>query len=456
VVALLECSAQLRAQQLGPWVEHDGHFCVGNHPGPPDYEGLDDPEECKSKCEESECICYDVSHKFGQWPCRFTTITSEVEESSAGYTAFSRSGSSGNASFVVGPIHVAGSETGVDPVPFRHFWNSCGWCPPDPHPLFPEYFERDDVWQNHALIGSTPLRGIRFVRIHYLLDLLAPANDTTPTACTSQVGAADGYVVQKLEQLGAAGGALDWCALDDALDSLVAQHLHPGFEIMGNPGSKEDRSDRLFTSFKNATQVGGWKDLVEALAARYIQRFGADEVAQWRFESWNEPEGQCPQQLTVGIDCDLSAFLSYWDASALGLQTAAASNGLDAPLIFGGPASDGDKSYLFALIDHCLHGVNRVDGSQGCGQPPSFLNAHLKGDQSSEAISQAELPVALKVQSRVNGTVLQHTPWGNDEADPKVGWSTSYDWRADARYAAMVPKVSSVPAVSRPSACLIH
>ena len=31
--------------------------------------------------------------------------------------------------------------------------------------------------------------------------------------------------------------------------------------------------------------------------------------------------------------------------------------------------------------------------------------------------------------------------WGNDEADPKVGWSHTYPWRADARYAAMVPKV---------------
>jgi hypothetical protein len=30
--------------------------------------------------------------------------------------------------------------------------------------------------------------------------------------------------------------------------------------------------------------------------------------------------------------------------------------------------------------------------------------------------------------------------WGNDEGDPKVGWSHLYDWRADERYAAMVPK----------------
>ena len=41
----------------------------------------------------------------------------------------------------------------------------------------------------------------------------------------------------------------------------------------------------------------------------------------------------------------------------------------------------------------------------------------------------------------VQGTPLEGVAWGNDEADPKVHWSSSYDWRADARYAAMVPKI---------------
>ena len=36
---------------------------------------------------------------------------------------------------------------------------------------------------------------------------------------------------------------------------------------------------------------------------------------------------------------------------------------------------------------------------------------------------------------------MEGVAWGNDEADPKVHWSSSYAWRADSRYAAMVPKV---------------
>jgi len=29
-------------------------------------------------------------------------------------------------------------------------------------------------------------------------------------------------------------------------------------------------------------------------------------------------------------------------------------------LIFGGPASDGKKAFLFALVDHCLNGTNAI------------------------------------------------------------------------------------------------
>ena len=221
---------------------------------------------------------------------------------------------------------------------FDHFWRSCGWCPPDPHPDFPTYFAREDVWQNHALIGSVPHRGIQYVRIHYLLDLVKRAtNASVPSAVTSF---SRGYL---------AGVALDWSALDAALDALQAQGLDPGFEIMGNPGNAPDRADRVFTSFKEHPQILGWRDLVAALGARYIGRFGAASVRRWRFESWNEPEGQCKRDLTVGIECDVDAFLSYWDACAAGLQQAAAAAGGGPSLLFGGTASDGDHHFLAAL-----------------------------------------------------------------------------------------------------------
>lgn len=69
-------------------------------------------------------------------------------------------------------MHVYFSCMYILPLRMQHFWKSCGWCPPDPHPLFPEFFATEDVWQNHLQISSVPRQGIAYVRIHYLFDLI--------------------------------------------------------------------------------------------------------------------------------------------------------------------------------------------------------------------------------------------------------------------------------------------
>ena len=56
--------------------------------------------------------------------------------------------------------------------------------------------------------------------------------------------------------------------------------------LQGNPGNADDRSDRLFTDFSQAEQIRAWKDLVHAVASRYIQRYGLATVRKWRFERY--------------------------------------------------------------------------------------------------------------------------------------------------------------------------
>ena len=83
----------------------------------------------------------------------------------------------------------------------------------------------------------------------------------------------------------------------------------------------------------------------------------------WRVgPSWNEPDGQCGRNLTVGILCDTPSFLAYYDATAAGLMLA------DEGLFYGGPASDGAKKFLYALVQHCLNGTNAITGERGCGK----------------------------------------------------------------------------------------
>ena len=53
------------------------------------------------------------------------------------------------------------------------------------------------------------------------------------------------------------------------------------------------------------------------------------------------------------------------DLSMISVQDAGSTAGLKTPLTFGGTASDGDHSFLFALINHCLNGTDSIHGQNG-------------------------------------------------------------------------------------------
>eukprot|EP00039_Didymoeca_costata_P025498 m.13604 g.13604 ORF g.13604 m.13604 type:complete len:747 (-) comp4884_c0_seq1:96-2336(-) len=410
------------------YVRRQGQYCIGNvHPNISVFvSNSTNVSECQAHCDYYSCSCFDVLEhtESGQWGCR-VTITSETKTSSEGYNAFVKTGNNPSQ-------YVATVNFGQTPRPFSHFWKSCGWCPPDPHPLFPEFFLTEDTFQNHLLISSVPNKGIEFVRIHFLLDLIKLVDNNTLVSNTESI-----VFLKDLPSFKNsfwAGRGLNYSALDAAMEQLVSFGLHPGFEIMGNPGNFANRSDRLFTSFGDHTQILAWNQFINDLVQRYVTKFGLAEVQRWRWETWNEPDGECGKGLEVDIDCDINSFMSYVDASVNAVKK------VDASLIIGGPASDGGHEFLFGMIQHCINGTNAITGKIGCG-PVDFINAHLKGDQDTATITLEELPIALKALAQTKGTVMNDVAWGNDEGDPKVGWSHDYPWRADSRYAAMVPKV---------------
>lgn len=54
---------------------------------------------------------------------------------------------------------------------------------------------------------------------------------------------------------------------------------------MGSPSGR-------FTDFEDKQQVICWRALVSLLARRYIGRYGLEHVSRWNFETWNEPDHQ--------------------------------------------------------------------------------------------------------------------------------------------------------------------
>ena len=91
------------------------------------------------------------------------------------------------------------------------------------------------------------------------------------------------------------GGALsfDFARVDAIYDQLLAMGLRPVVELSFMPAAlARDPGQTVFT-YRGIISPpliwAQWRQLVGELAAHLVDRYGIDEVAQWAFEVWNEP-----------------------------------------------------------------------------------------------------------------------------------------------------------------------
>jgi len=258
----------------------------------------------------------------------------------------------------------------------------------------------DDMKQTLRYLGAVPRGGIRYVRIHYLLELVAVKISATGEP------------------------VYDWSRLDEGLDAIVQSGLIPFFELMGNPSG-------VFSDYKDPVQAELWKRLVRDLALHYEERYGREEVESWYFETWNEPDAGWWKQ-------DSEAFMIYYDACSEGLREA------NRHLRFGGPGT------AYTLSKRLRDFLNHLDTGRNwfTGEPPraDFLSIHEKGAWNTAE----DIPVSpekmVSMTRRLRDYLRQHhprlleIPLMNNECDPQVGWADQHTWRAWPFYAAIMAK----------------
>jgi len=271
----------------------------------------------------------------------------------------------------------------AQPKPQTRFWQSTGMSPA-------EMLLTRDMQLTLRMIGDSNGPAIRYLRPHYLLDLV------------------------DLEMTGDGGLAPDWRRLDQALDPVHESGLLLIFELMGNPSG-------MFDDFRDSKQVWAWRHFVEALAKHLMARYGREAVEQWYFETTNEPDIHpfWPQPQ--------SAFLNYYDASSEGLKAA------NPNLKFGGPGVGRFMSpTLKALLEHCDDGTNFLTGERGVRL--DFISFHSKAlPQQMVRFEQHVVEYIRRYHPR-----LKDVPLMNNEADPIGGWGIPYWWREGPWHAAFV------------------
>ncbi|MEI6239172.1 MAG: beta-xylosidase [Planctomycetia bacterium] len=173
----------------------------------------------------------------------------------------------------------------------------------------------------------------------------------------------------------------DWTIVDGIFDAYLARGVRPyaqiGFmpkalSVKPEPYGHDFTKEQARNKFHNGEgwahppkDFSKWEQLVEAWVRHCVERYGADEVSTWYWETWNEPN------------------IQYWKGTQeeffrLHDHAIAAVRRVLPSARVGGPdtATDGG-AFMDAFLDHCLHGTNFATGERGT--PLDFVAFHAKG-----------------------------------------------------------------------------
>ena len=162
--------------------------------------------------------------------------------------------------------------------------------------------------------------------------------------------------------------AYNFSYVDQIYDGLLANGAKPFVELSFMPAQLA--SAPMLQAFWYKPNVSPpkdwrkWDDLISAFVRHLVDRYGADEVAIWYFEVWNEPNidfwGGAPRQAT------------YWE---LYDHTARAIKAVNPRLRVGGPAT-AQAAWVDDFIKHCAEGRVPVD----------FVSTHVYGNDQSQDV----------------------------------------------------------------------
>ncbi|WP_188660252.1 GH39 family glycosyl hydrolase [Sphingomonas metalli] len=166
----------------------------------------------------------------------------------------------------------------------------------------------------------------------------------------------------------------DWTIVDRIFDTYRARGIKPYVEIGFMPEALSSRpqpyqhdwrpgSGELRTGWAYPPKdYAKWEELVYQWVRHCVARYGADEVASWYFQTWNEPN--LPQYYWGGTR---EEFFRLHDAAIRGVRRALPRARVGGPDIAGA----GDD-FLTAFLQHV----------KAAGTPTDFLSFHAKGSPS--------------------------------------------------------------------------
>jgi xylan 1,4-beta-xylosidase len=161
----------------------------------------------------------------------------------------------------------------------------------------------------------------------------------------------------------ATGPVTSFVYLNQVYDRLLELGVRPFVELGFMPKALASSRNSIFWYRGNASpprNFAEWATLIEIFARHLIRRYGIEEVSQWRFECWNEPN--------LGFWAGTQA--EYFE---LYRRTAMALKRTDPRLQVGGPAT-AQMMWIAEFLAYCR--------SQNV--PVDFVSSHVYADDPQE------------------------------------------------------------------------
>ncbi len=200
--------------------------------------------------------------------------------------------------------------------------------------------------------------------------------------------------------------------VDILFDSLLEAGIRPLVELglMPKALAKDDATVFWWKMNKSMPRdINEWAALIEALVRHLLYRYGQEEIRQWYFEVWNEPDH--PSFFTEHDNID--AYFLLYDTAALTIKA------IDKELKVGGPATAGLRR-IPETIQHCReHNI-----------PLDFISSHfycVRGEFDADGKAKTRLlPISYFTDAIQKAGALCHK-----EGLPLLitEWSTSYSSR---------------------------
>src|SRR6202041_982311 len=165
--------------------------------------------------------------------------------------------------------------------------------------------------------------------------------------------------------------------VDQIYDGLLQNHVRPFVELSFMPQKLAANDTRQSFWYKPYVappkNYDRWAAMISAFAKHLIDRYGIDEVSQWYFEVWNEPN----LDFWAG-DPKEATYYHLYDVTAVALKS------VSPRLRIGGPTT-AQAAWADRFIQHVVQ--NNV--------PVDFVSTHVYGNDSSHDVFGTNDPISM-------------------------------------------------------------